>query len=578
MSLIYHHKSVASVLAALVLLICGIRPVSAQDWELVWFDEFEGTEVDQSKWEYMIGDGCTFGICGWGNNELQWYRAENATIENGSLVITAREESYSGKSYTSSRLRTLNKGDWTYGRFVIRARLPKGQGIWPAIWMLPSDEEYGGWAASGEIDIMELVGHEPDKIHGTIFYGGSWPAQVSSSSTYTLPSGDFSDDFHIFTLEWEPAEMRWYVDGERYATKTSWWSSGGDFPAPFDKRFHLLMNVAVGGNWPGNPDVTTVFPQRMEIDYVRVYESPGGSTPSSDLIFDDMEHGDPMGNSWFTFGGSAGGGEINVNNTDLPPSNGGSYAIEAGYGGNAGFLGGFGRTRPMDLSAATHFNFWLNPDAGQSYTLEVNFQDDDNGNNSIPGTPVGDDDEFQYDCVVGPSGPCAISGGGWQLVSIAFDDLFDDNGYLFGGNGVFDPVPASEGGNGALINVVFAVIGTGTDVNFRTDYWIFTNGPLTTDTEYGINALPEGYRLGEAYPNPFNPSAQFELTIARTQNVEIDLYNMLGQPVAELYNGIMIGRTTQVVTINGSRIPSGTYVYRIKGEDFLASRSVVLLK
>jgi len=571
-------NGVVKTLITLIPCLLCISYASAQDWNLVWSDEFDGNEVDPLKWESMIGDGCTYGICGWGNNELQWYLAQNATVENGSLVITAREEFYSGKNYTSARLRTLNKGDWTYGKFEIRARLPKGQGIWPAIWMLPSDSEYGGWAASGEIDIMELVGHEPEKIHGTIFYGRSWPQQVSSTSGYTLPTGDFSDDFHVFAMEWEETEMRWYVDGERFATKTSWWSEGGDFPAPFDRRFHLLLNVAVGGNWPGNPDATTVFPQQMEVDYVHVYERSGSTTPTTDLVFDDMEHGHPPGNSWFVFNGDAGGGTIGTNSTDIPPSHGGQQSLEVGFGGSAGFLGGFGRTRPMDLSSATHFNFYINPDPGQSYTLEVNFQDDDNGNNSIPGTPVGDDDEFQYDCVVGPAGPCAVSGGGWQLVSIAFDDLFDDNSYLFGGNGVFDAIPSSAGGNGALINVVFAIIGTGTDVNFRTDYWCFTEGVLSTALEPTGEMIPEKYRLGSAYPNPFNPYAQFELTVARTQHVAIELVNVIGQPVAQIFEGVLVGGATRVFPIDGGRLPSGPYLYRIKGEDFVTSRSVVLLK
>jgi len=144
--------------------------------------------------------------------------------------------------------------------------------MWPAVWMLPTDNEYGGWAASGEIDIMELVGHEPATIHGTLHYGGAWPHNTSSGSSFTLPSGDFSQDFHIFALEWEPGEFRWYVDGFRYRTQTQWHIQGHDFPAPFDKRFHLLINLAVGGNWPGNPDATTEFPQELVIDYVRVYQ------------------------------------------------------------------------------------------------------------------------------------------------------------------------------------------------------------------------------------------------------------------------------------------------------------------
>lgn len=254
-----------------VLCACLVASAHAQDWQLIWADEFETVSVDVGKWEFQIGDGSAYGIPGWGNNELQYYRSENATLENGKLVITAKKETFGGKSYTSTRMRTYLKGDWTYGRFEIRAKLPFGKGIWPAIWMLPTDNTYGGWAASGEIDIMELVGHEPNKVHGTLHFGGAWPNNASANAFHTLPTGRFADDFHVFRIEWKPGEIRWYMDDVLYHTRTQWWSSNGPFPAPFDKRFHLLLNVAVGGNWPGSPDATTTFPQRMEVDYVRVY-------------------------------------------------------------------------------------------------------------------------------------------------------------------------------------------------------------------------------------------------------------------------------------------------------------------
>jgi len=240
-------------------------------WTLVWSDEFEGTELDPDRWSVQVGDGCDIDLCGWGNNELQWYQAENVQVGGGVLTITARAQPAGGRAYTSARIRTLGKGDWTYGRIDVRARLPLGRGLWPAIWMLPSENRYGTWAASGEIDIVELVGHEPDRVHGTLHYGGEWPDNVYSGAPFVLPSGTFADRFHTFTLEWEEGEIRWYVDGEHYQTQTEWRSSGGPFPAPFDQPFHLVLNVAVGGNWPGYPDARTVFPQSMAVEYVRVF-------------------------------------------------------------------------------------------------------------------------------------------------------------------------------------------------------------------------------------------------------------------------------------------------------------------
>jgi len=233
---------------------------------MVWNDEFTGTSIDTTKWSFDIGTGAP-SLTGWGNNELQYYTSNpaNVSIVNGNLTINAIKESYQGSAYTSARIQTKLKGDWTYGRFEIRAKLPKGKGIWPAIWMLPTDNFYGGWAASGEIDIMELLGHEPAKVYGTIHFGGVWPDNQNSSENYTLPKGDFSDDFHIFAIEWDSEGISWYVDSIRYSVKPH--------KQPFDKRFYLIMNLAVGGNWPGNPDGSTVFPVRMEVDYVRVYTS-----------------------------------------------------------------------------------------------------------------------------------------------------------------------------------------------------------------------------------------------------------------------------------------------------------------
>ncbi len=241
-------------------------------WTLVWADEFDGTSLDTTRWSLQLGDGCP-ALCGWGNNELQRYTADNYSVADGLLTITARQEADS--SYTSTRINTRDKGDWTYGRFEVRATLPVGQGIWSAIWMLFSEDTYGGWAASGEIDIMEAIGSRPNEVFGTLHYGGPAPGNEFAGEQLRLFSGTFAEDFYVFTIEWEEEEIRWYVNNVLYQTKTSadWYTTGSDDPAaPFDHDFYLLLNVAVGGNLPGNPDATTVFPQSMQVDYVRVYQ------------------------------------------------------------------------------------------------------------------------------------------------------------------------------------------------------------------------------------------------------------------------------------------------------------------
>ena len=264
---------------ALCLLLLTLV-LHGQDWQLVWSDEFDGDALDMARWSYMTGDGSEYGIPGWGNNEEQYYLEQNVVVDDTVLRIFAKQQMMGGKSYTSGRIRTIDKGDWIYCRAEFRAKMPVGKGLWAAIWMLPTDSEYGGWAASGEIDIMEYLGDDTRTVHGTLHFGGEWPENASKGTAYGLPSGDFSEEFHDFALEWEEGEMRWYVDDKLYQTQGQgdWWSYGAQFPAPFNRRFHLLINLAVGGNWPGSPDVSTMFPQELVLDYVRIYQRGGTGT------------------------------------------------------------------------------------------------------------------------------------------------------------------------------------------------------------------------------------------------------------------------------------------------------------
>jgi len=269
-------KVLLILLTGLLFASCTSLPpdapdyVDADQWELVWNDEFNGREVDKDKWAYDLGGH------GFGNYELQYYtNGENAEVKGGRLIIEARKEKYKGNPYTSAKLWTRGKAAWTYGKFAIRAKLPKGQGIWPAIWMLPKDPYAMKWPAGGEIDIMEVIGQAPGLLHGTIHYGDP---HTFNTGTYTLAEGDFSDDYHVFSIEWEPGKISWFVDGQKYYERTQWFSNDMyyrkkyDYPAPFNKDFMLILNLAVGGEWPGPPDETTVFPQTMEVDFVRVYQ------------------------------------------------------------------------------------------------------------------------------------------------------------------------------------------------------------------------------------------------------------------------------------------------------------------
>jgi beta-glucanase (GH16 family) len=246
----------------------------AQNFErLVWADEFNYTGLpDSTKWGYDLGDGCPH-VCGWGNDEKQFYTRElqNARVENGMLIIEAHRESRQGKDYTSARLVSRKKGDWLYGRIEVRAKLPKGRGTWPAIWMLPTDWKYGGWPTSGEIDIMEHVGHNPGVVHGTL-HSGKYNHIKKTQQEGKTSVAHAQDAFHIYAVTWTSDKIEFWVDATRYHTVQR--NTADDFNGwPFDQRFHLIMNIAVGGFWGGMQGIDdSIWPQRLEVDYVRVYQ------------------------------------------------------------------------------------------------------------------------------------------------------------------------------------------------------------------------------------------------------------------------------------------------------------------
>jgi beta-glucanase (GH16 family) len=270
--------SLLVLIAGMLLLVLNAR-AQAQTWTLVWSDEFNGPAgagVDTGKWTAETGGG------GWGNQELEYYTntTQNASLDGaGNLVIKAIKETlprkyrcwYGQCQYTSARLITKNKFSQAYGRFEARLKIPYGQGLWPAFWMLGSNIDTVNWPNCGEIDIMENIGKEPSIVHGTI-HGPGYSGANGIGAAYTLSGGQrFADGFHVFAVEWQPNVIRWYVDGILYQTRTP-----SDLPAGtnwvFDHSFFMILNVAVGGGWPGNPDATTIFPQTMLVDYVRVYQ------------------------------------------------------------------------------------------------------------------------------------------------------------------------------------------------------------------------------------------------------------------------------------------------------------------
>ena len=251
-------------------IVASLPPVVDQGWAFdtipVWQDNFDNNSIpDQTKWSYDVGGS------GWGNNELQYYTGgDNVGIVNGNLVIQAKRESMMGRQYTSTRLISRGKGDWLYGRFEVRAKLPYGRGTWPAIWMLPSDNNYGVWPASGELDIMEHVGFDLNNVHCTAHCSAFNGARGNQKSSSKIISGA-TTEFHNYRIDWTPYSIKGFVDDEQYfeykndnTSYTTW---------PFNKKFYMILNLAIGGNWGGAQGVDdTIFPSTMEVDYVKVYK------------------------------------------------------------------------------------------------------------------------------------------------------------------------------------------------------------------------------------------------------------------------------------------------------------------
>lgn len=266
----------AVILFSLLVVLLPVNTTNAApNWNLVWSDEFNGTSLNRSNWTPEIGTGSG----GWGNNELQYYtdRAQNVQVTGGNLVITAQKESYGGMNYTSARIKTQDLKNFTYGKVEARIKLPSGQGLWPAFWMLGSNISSVGWPKSGEIDIMERVNNNP-YVNGTVHWDAGGHAEYGRVSGNV----DFSQ-FHVYSIEWDSKYIRWFVDGVQF--NEFYIENGTGNTEEFQRPFFILLNLAVGGNWPGSPNNSTPFPSQMLVDYVRVYQDNGASNVISNGIY-----------------------------------------------------------------------------------------------------------------------------------------------------------------------------------------------------------------------------------------------------------------------------------------------------
>ena len=364
-----------------------------EGYSLVWQDEFDGEELDKTKWSCQIGTGTTEGLTDWGNQELEYYtdNEENVRVEDGNLIITAikEEERVGGKLFTSARLRTMtDEGEvlfaTKYGRVEARIKLPSGEGLWPAFWMLPVDDSiYNEWAASGEIDIMEARGRLTDRIEGTIHYGQNWPNNVYKGQEFVLTEDTDITDYHLYSLEWEPGVMRWYIDNVCYYTTEQWFSKGPDngadytWPAPFDVPFYILLNMAVGGTFDleSNP-YATEYPAEMKVDYVRVYQKDDGYGAETDAGIVEADNKDKDGYEKYAV--SYADGEYIVdksfetmNTTAIEDTNEGIIPESKNWQFAVGNFGGFAKAEVEELEEGAFAKIDISSGGSQTYAVQL---------------------------------------------------------------------------------------------------------------------------------------------------------------------------------------------------------------
>ncbi|MFO7610447.1 MAG: family 16 glycosylhydrolase [Candidatus Krumholzibacteriia bacterium] len=616
----------------IVLALSQAAPAHAS-WSLVWSDEFDGTALDTGDWNYDVGTGCP-NLCGWGNNELQYYRTQNVAVTGGNLVITARDESYGGASFTSGKVHTRGKRSFLYGRFEMRAKLPTGGGMWPAFWMMPQDDAYGGWASSGEIDIMESA-NATTSVGGALHFGGQWPENTSTGGSTTLGGASFADDFHVYAVEWEPDQIRWYVDGVLFMTRTSaqWYSDGapGNPRAPFDQPFYLILNTAVGGWYTGCTEpgcVTADLPQQYVIDYVRVYQdianfpptvaitspAPAAQLPAGDIaLAADAADSDGTIDRVEFYAGAT----LLFADTTAPYATTWTGVPDGCYTLSARAIDDLGGEATATVDVTVGAGCGQAPYAGTAPVLPARLQAEDYDTGG-PGVAYHDSDPAntggQYRPAEGVDiEACSDAGGGWNV------------GWIEPGEWLEYTVDVPAAGGYTVLARVSSVLGGarfrveagGVDVTGevtvpRTGSWqLWTTVSATASlpagtqvlrfvpTTAGFNfnwlefqagaaaVLPDagrgGYALHPAWPNPFNPSTTLAFTVPEAATVRLTVHDVAGRLVRTLAAGeaVAAGRHERVWDgrdESGHAAAAGVYLGRLEAGTFRSSVRLALVK
>ncbi len=623
----------AGVIALGVLAAAAPAARVEASWSLVWADEFNGTTLDTGSWTVDTGTGCP-NLCGWGNSELEYYLTRNVSVSGGNLVLTAKAESYGGASFTSGKIHTRGKRTVLYGRVEMRARLPVGGGMWPAFWMMPESDVYGGWAASGEIDIMEAA-NAMTSVGGTIHFGGQWPNNTYSTGSHSLGGGSFADGFHVYAVEWDPDEIRWYVDGTLYFSRTSsqWYSDGapGDARAPFDQPFYILLNLAVGGNYTGCTDpgcVGASFPQQYLVDYVRVYEDIPNALPTVAITSPAWGADLPAGDVTVTADASDPDGTVasvefydgsNYLGADAtaPYSFTWSAVPDGCYQLTARALDNLGGEATDAVEITVGAGCGRAPYHGTPFALpaRIEAEDYDDGGE---GVAYHDQDASnnggQYRAGEGVDlEACSDAGGGYDVGWTNAGEWLE---YTIevpaAGAYTLDTRVASESSGGAFRVEVNGVDKTGTLTVPVTGAWqnwttVSTPVELAAGTQtlrvaiesagFNLNYLAfsgdaggvagggvrEGYTLSAGMPNPFTSSTVIRYTLPGAGAVHLDVYDVSGRLIRSLVRGEWMpagaGRATwDGRDGSGRRVRSGVYFYRLDAGGISETKRVTVVR
>ncbi|MGE5313862.1 MAG: family 16 glycosylhydrolase [Acidobacteriota bacterium] len=610
------------VVSFLFLFCCVSMPLAAQNYQLVWSDEFNGTSIDRTKWNFDTGGS------GWGNNEWEYYtsRPENASLENGMLVIKAIKESYFGSNYTSARLKTQGKASWKYGKIEARMKLPYGQGIWPAFWMLGDNISTVSWPRCGEIDIMEMIGGSGARdrtTYGTCHWDNNG-SHAQAGGSRAMASGRFADDFHTFSITWTAQKIVWYLDGASYYTLDITPAS----LAAFQKNQFIILNLAVGGSWPGYPDATTEFPQTMMIDYVRVYQdvpalasvtltapennstlqahspltlaadvkpSDTSTVVKVEFYQEGMKIGEALQAPYTFTIAEISTGYYHFTAKAIMSSGGAasspSAAVVVEGSAETAPYGSF----PLPLPGRIDMENYDMGDAGTAY------RDADAVNSGNTYRSEGVDIEPCSDAAGAGYDVTALAQGEWLLYTVNVREA---------GSYQFSPRIASVSGGGKyhievdgadVTGTVAAPITLGSQswktsvlpavklaagihrlkfcvdaAGFSINYIDVSSAP--TSALHEAEAAPKAFALDQNYPNPFNPSTSIRFALPLRETVTLSIFDVRGAEVARLIDHAVMPAGIHVREWNAEHVPSGMYFYRLTAGTCSETRRLVLQK